>query len=53
MDALVADGQAELDAAVKAGTLTQAQADAKKAELTQWATDQANGMFQGGPGGRD
>ena len=50
IDALVADGQAELDAAVKAGTLTQAQADAEKAELTQRATDQANGSFPGGPG---
>jgi hypothetical protein len=48
IDALVADGQAELDAAVKAGTITQAQADAEKAEITQRATDQANGNFQGG-----
>ena len=48
IDALVADGQAELDAAVKAGTLTQAQADAEKTDLTQRATDQANGNFQGG-----
>src|SRR6185503_2285093 len=48
IDALVADGQAELDAAVKAGTITQAQADAEKSELTQRATDQANGSFQGG-----
>jgi hypothetical protein len=44
----VADGQAELDAAVKAGTMTQAQADAEKANLTQRATDQANGSFDGG-----
>ena len=48
IDALVADGQAELDAAVKAGTITQAQADAEKTELTQRATDQANGTFHGG-----
>jgi len=48
IDALVADGQAELDAAVKAGTMTQAQADAEQAELTQRATVQANGSFQGG-----
>ncbi len=48
IDALVADGQAELDAAVKAGTMTQAQADGEKAELTQRATDQANGSFGGG-----
>jgi hypothetical protein len=48
IDALVADGQSELAAAVKAGTLTQAQADAQKAEVTQRATDQANGTFMGG-----
>jgi hypothetical protein len=48
IDALIADGQAELDAAVKAGTITQAQADAEKTEITQRATDQANGNFQGG-----
>src|SRR5947207_12097669 len=48
IDALVADGQSELDAAVKAGTLTQAQADAEKANLTQRATDQANGSFGNG-----
>ena len=48
IDALVADGQSELDAAVKAGTITQAQADAEKANLTQRATDQANGSFNGG-----
>src|SRR5258705_8320717 len=47
IDALVADGQSELDAAVKAGTMTQAQADAEKTELTQRATDQANGTFDG------
>jgi hypothetical protein len=50
IDALVADGQSELDAAVKAGTMTQAQADAEKANLTQRATDQANGTFGGGHG---
>ncbi len=50
IDALVADGQSELDAAVKAGTLTQAQADAEKANLVQRATDQANGSMLGGPG---
>jgi hypothetical protein len=48
IDALVADGQSELDAAVKAGTLSQAQADAEKTELVQRATDQADGNFQGG-----
>jgi hypothetical protein len=48
IDALVADGQSELDAAVKAGTMTQAQADQEKTELTQRATDQVNGNLQGG-----
>ncbi len=52
IDALVADGQAELAAAVKAGTITQAQADAQKAEVTARATAQVNGTFTGhGPGG--
>jgi hypothetical protein len=51
IDALVADGQSELASAVKAGTLTQAQADAQKAEVTQRATDQVNGTMSGGPGG--
>jgi hypothetical protein len=49
IDALVADGQAELAADVKAGRLTQAQADAEKAEVTQRATDQVNNGFRGGP----
>jgi hypothetical protein len=48
IDALVADGQSELDAAVKAGTMTQAQADQEKTELTQRATDQVNGDLGGG-----
>lgn len=54
IDALVTDGLNELAAQVKAGTLTQAQADAQKAEVTQRATDQVNGTMsgrQGGPGG--
>jgi hypothetical protein len=50
IDALVADGQSELAAAVKAGTLTQAQADAQQAEVTQRATAQVNGTFGMGPG---
>ena len=49
IDALVADGLSELAAQVKAGTLTQAQADAMKAEVTQRATDQVNNGFRGGP----
>ena len=43
IDALVTDGLDELAAEVKAGTLTQAQADARKAEVTQRGTDQVNG----------
>jgi len=51
IDALVTDGLNELAAEVKAGTITQAQADAQKAEVTQRATDQVNGTFTGGHGG--
>jgi hypothetical protein len=53
IDALVQDGLDELAAQVAAGTITQAQADARKAEVTQRATDQVNGTFTGGGrGGR-
>ncbi|MEA2623366.1 MAG: hypothetical protein QOH61_2276, partial [Chloroflexota bacterium] len=52
IDALVADGQSELDAQVAAGSLTQAEADARAADLVQHATDQANGTFSG-RGGHD
>src|SRR5206468_2953637 len=53
IDALVADGQSELAAEVSSGQITQAQADAEKAEITQRATDQVNGSLgKGGPGGR-
>ena len=51
IDALVADGQSELAADVTAGRLTQAQADAQKAQVTQRATDQVNGTLLGGPMG--
>jgi hypothetical protein len=51
INALVTDGLNELAAQVKAGTITQAQADAQKAAVTQRATDQVNGTFTGGPGG--
>jgi len=51
IDALVADGQSELAAGVTAGRLTQAQADAQKAQVTQRATDQVNGTITGGPMG--
>ena len=50
IDALVADAKDELAAAVKAGTMTQAQADAEASTLTQFATAQANGTGFG-PGG--
>jgi hypothetical protein len=50
IDALVTDGLNELAAEVKAGTITQAQADAQKAAVTQRATDQVNGTFSGGAG---
>jgi hypothetical protein len=52
IDALVADSNSELAAAVANGLITQAQADAQKATILQRATDQANGTFSGGPGGR-
>jgi hypothetical protein len=48
IDALVADGTSEVAAEVANGTITQAQADAQKAEILQRATDQANGSFSGG-----
>ncbi len=48
IDALVADGTTELAADVAKGTITQAQADAQKAEILQRATAQANGSFAGG-----
>ena len=51
IDALVHDGLDELAAQVKAETITQAQADARKAEVAQRATDQVNGTFSGGRGG--
>ncbi len=47
IDALVADEATERDAAVKAGTLTQAQADAEKAASVQRMTDRVNGTFTG------
>jgi hypothetical protein len=49
IDALVQDGLNELAAEVKAGSLTQAQADARKADVTQRATDQVNNGFRGDP----
>jgi len=52
IDALVADGQSELDAAVKAGQTTQAQADQQRSGLAARVADQVNGTGHGfGPGG--
>ncbi len=53
IDALVQDGLDELAAQVKAGTITQAQADSMKTQVTQRATDQVNGTFRAGPGRGD
>ncbi len=50
IDALIADKKDEVAAALKAGTITQAQADQQLAGATQFATDQANGTGFG-PGG--
>jgi hypothetical protein len=59
VSAVVTELSTKLDDAVKAGKLTQADADAKKAALTKTVTDFANGTMpmpgagrgQGGPGG--
>ena len=48
VDALIADGTTELATEVTNGTITQAQADAEKAEVTKRATDQVNSSFSGG-----
>ncbi len=49
IDALVTDGLDELAADVSAGRISQAQADARKADVTQRATDQVNNGFGGHP----
>jgi hypothetical protein len=46
--AMVADAEGDLAAAVKAGTMTQAQADTLKTSLTERITDQVNGVRAGG-----
>jgi urease accessory protein UreF len=54
VDALVADAKTKLDAAVKAGRLTQAEANDMLAELKEHITDFANGSVPArpfGPGG--
>lgn len=50
IDAIAAADKAEFAAAVKAGTMTQAQADQMLANLTAHVTDEVNGVA-GGPGG--
>jgi hypothetical protein len=50
--AMVADAEGDLAAAVKAGTMTQAQADTIKSSLTERITDQVNGVRPGGGMGR-
>jgi polyhydroxyalkanoate synthesis regulator phasin len=51
VDALVADVQKKLDAAVKAGKLTQSEADSMAAELKSQITDLVNGKFPAPPFG--
>lgn len=51
VDALVADVQKKLDAAVKAGKLTQSEADSMAAELKSHITDLVNGKFPAPPFG--
>lgn len=46
--AMVADAEGDLAAAVKAGTMTQAQADTLKSSLTERITDRVNGVRAGG-----
>ncbi len=59
IDAIAAADKAESAAAVKAGTMTQAQADQMLANLTAHVTDEVNGVAggpaggRGGPGGHD
>ncbi len=52
VSALVADEKQKLDAAVKAGRITQAQADAITANAKQRLTDLVNGSFPEHPHGR-
>jgi hypothetical protein len=50
--AMVADAEGDLAAAVKAGTMTQAQADTVKSSLSERITDQVNSVRAGGGMGR-
>jgi hypothetical protein len=52
VDAVVAVDTAEIEAAVKAGTITQAQADARLANLEQHVTDEVNATGLGHGSGR-
>ena len=51
IDAIVAADQAEIAAAVKAATITQAQADQRLPNLTAHVTDEVNGVGRHGMGG--
>jgi len=51
IDALVADGKTKIAAAVKAGRLTQAEADKIQADLTKRVTEMVNGTFRHGEDG--
>ncbi len=52
IDALVADANAHIDAEVTSGEITQAEADARKADVVQRVTDMVNNVRPaGGPGG--
>ena len=51
VDAVVADAKTKVDAAVKAGRLTQAQADEMLSDLKQRITDLVNGRFPAPPFG--
>jgi len=50
IDALVADEQGEIDAALKAGDITQAQADQRRSGVVAHITDRVNNVGHG-PGG--
>ena len=50
--AMVADGNARIDAAVAAGTITAAQATERKAALAAHVTAEVDATRAGGPGGR-
>ena len=54
IDALVAEANTHIDSEVASGEITQAEADAKKADVVQRVTDMVNNVRPaGGPGGHD